>query len=193
MMGGLQEPHIEVQNIVSFVDLQAQLDLVRLAVDLPNSEYDPDRFPALIVKFKEPKISFLVFGNGKINCTGANNISRVEEGVVKLVDQLRGLGVEIVKNPEIKVTNLVSTVDVGLDLNLDEIALNVDNVEYEPEQFPGLVYRPYDWPHDSKPSVLVFGNGKLVVAGVREASETRLIVEGLVESLRDAGLVAKNQ
>ena len=76
----MQEPNIEVQNIVAFVDLQTQLDLVRLAFELPNSEYNPDRFPALIVKLKEPKISFLVFGNGKINCTGANHISKIEDG-----------------------------------------------------------------------------------------------------------------
>jgi transcription initiation factor TFIID TATA-box-binding protein len=189
----LQEPKIEVQNIVSFVDLQTRLDLSKLAIDLPNGEYDPNRFPALIVKLKEPKISFLVFSNGKMNCTGANNISRVEEGVAKLVAQLRGLGVEIVEDPEIKVTNIVSTVDIGLDLNLDEIALNVDNVEYEPEQFPGLVYRPYDWPRDSKPSVLVFGTGKLVVAGVQEVSEAKLLVQRLVESLRDAGLITHNE
>jgi transcription initiation factor TFIID TATA-box-binding protein len=185
----LQEPNIEIQNIVSFVDLQTQLDLRKMAADMPNSEYNPDRFPALIVKLKEPKISFLIFGNGKMNCTGANRIDKVEEGVAKLVSQLRSLGVVIERDPEIKVTNLVSTVDLGIELNLDEIALNVDNVEYEPEQFPGLVYRPYDWPHGSKPSILVFGNGKLVVAGVRELSEASHLVEGLVGSLRDAGLI----
>ena len=189
----MKEPKIEVQNIVSFVDLKTDLDLSKLAIDLPNSEYDPNRFPALIVKLKKPKISFLIFSNGKMNCTGANNISRVEEGVAKLVAQLRGAGVEIVEDPEIKVTNMVSTVDVGLDLNLDEIALNVDNVEYEPEQFPGLVYRPYDWPHDSRPSVLVFGTGKLVVAGVQKVSDARLLVERLMESLRDAGLVPTHE
>ena len=185
----LQEPIIQVQNIVAFVDLKTELDLERLAFELPDSEYDPDRFPALIVKFKQPKISFLVFRNGKMNCTGANRIAKIEEGVSKLVDRLRGLGVEIGKDPEIKVTNVVSTVDLGLTLHLDEIALNVDNVEYEPEQFPGLVYRPYDWPYDTTPSILVFGNGKLVVAGVREVSEARRLVEGLLERLREAGLI----
>ena len=185
----MQGPIIQVQNIVAFVDLKTQLDLGRLALELPGSEYRPERFPALIVKLREPKMSFLVFGNGKMNCTGANQIGRIKEGVATLVAQLRGLGVEIGKDPEIKVTNVVSTVDLGLALNLDEIALYVDNVEYEPEQFPGLVYRPYDWPYDSRPSILVFGNGKLVVAGVREVSEARLLVEGLVESLRDAGVL----
>jgi len=162
MEGGLQEPIIQVQNIVAFVDLRAQLDLGRLAFELPGSEYRPERFPALVVKFKDPKVSFLVFGNGKMNCTGANNIGKVEEGVSKLVDQLRCLGIKIGEVSEIKVTNVVCTVDLGLTLHLDEIALNVENVEYEPEQFPGLVYRPYDWPYDSTPSILVFANGKLV-------------------------------
>jgi transcription initiation factor TFIID TATA-box-binding protein len=187
----LPEPDIEVQNIVVFVDLKTHLDLEKLLFEVPDSEYNPDRFPALIVKYKEPKVSFLIFSNGKINCTGANHMTKVQEGVTKLVNELRSLGVEIEKDPEIRVTNLVSTVDLGLELNLDEIALNVENVEYEPEQFPGLVYRPHDWPYDSSPSILVFGNGKLVVAGVRRASEAKEIVEGLLESLSDAGLVPR--
>ncbi len=63
-------------------------------------------------------------------------------------------------------------------------------MEYEPEQFPALVYHPYDWSHDSRPSVLVFGNGKLVVAGVRRPSDARLVVDGLVERLRQTGAIA---
>jgi len=184
MLSVLQEPVIQVQNIVAFVDLHTELDLGRLAAKLPGS-YRRERFPALIVKSKEPKMSFLIFRNGKMNCTGANRIDRIQEGVAKLVGQLRGLGVGIKKDPVITVTNIVATVDLGLTLNLDEVALNLDNVEYEPETFPGLVYRPYE----SRVSVLVFGNGKLVVAGFREASEGRRIVEGLLERMRDAGLI----
>ncbi len=180
----MQEPIITVQNIVAFVDLKTDLDLDRLQFGLPGS-YRRDRFPALIVKSEQPKISFLIFRNGKMNCTGANDISRIEKGVSKLVNQLRGLGIEIETDPEITVTNVVATVDLGLDLNLDEVALNLENVEYEPETFPGLVFRP----HESRASVLVFGNGKLVLAGLHEVSEGRAIVEGLLERLREAGLV----
>ena len=181
----MEKPRIEVQNIVAFVDLKTELDLERLAFELPDSEYNPDRFPALIVKFKQPKISFLVFRNGKMNCTGADHISKIEEGVAKLVKMLRDLGIEIKKDPKITVTNVVATVDLGLVMNLDEIALNIENVEYEPEQFPGLVYKPYE----STVSVLIFGTGKLVVAGLRDASEARGVVDGLLERLKEAGLV----
>lgn len=181
----MMDPMIEIQNIVVFVDLKTHLDLETLSFQIPESEYNPDKFPALIVKFKQPKISFLVFSNGKMNCTGANHITKVKEGVTKLVNQLRSLDVKIEKDPEITVTNVVATVDLGLELSLDEIALNLENVEYEPETFPGLVYRPYE----SRVSVLVFATGKLVLAGLHEASEGKKIVEGLLERLKDAGLV----
>lgn len=184
----MQKPEIQVQNIVAFLDLATQLDLDRIELGLPGS-YRRDRFPALIVKFREPKMSFLVFRNGKINCTGANQVRKVEEGVAKLVGQLRDLGVEIEKEPKITVTNLVATVDLGIDLNLDELALNLENVEYEPETFPGLVYRSYG----SRVSILVFGNGKLVVAGFREPSEARRIVDGLLERLGETGLISRNE
>lgn len=180
----MQEPSIEIQNIVAFVDLQTELDLESLEAAMPLS-YRRERFPALILKLKQPKISFLIFHNGKINCTGANRMSLVERGVAELVGQLRTLGVRIDKDPTITVTNLVATADLGRQLNLDELALNLDDVEYEPETFPGLVYRPYG----SRVSVLVFGNGKLVVAGFREASEGSKIVKGLLERLKDSGLI----
>ena len=181
----MQEASIQVQNIVSSLNLETKLDLGRLVSELPNSEYNPDRFPALIARFREPKISFLIFGNGKIICTGANHITKVRGGVSKLVGQLRGLGIEIEKDPRITITNVVATADLGLELNLDEIALNLENVEYEPEVFPGLVYRPYE----SRASVLIFRNGKLVLAGLRDVLEARQVVEELVERLREAGLV----
>ncbi len=177
-------PRIEVQNMVAFVDLNTELDLERLAFELPHSEYVPDRFPALVVKFKKPKISFLVFRNGKINCTGADQVDSIEQGVAKLAEQLRDLDIEIQKDPKIKVVNVVATVDLGLTMNLDEIALNIENVEYEPEQFPGLVYRPYQ----SKASVLVFTTGKLVIAGLKDRDQVRGVVDRLMERLTKAGL-----
>lgn len=180
----MSEPEIVIQNIVAFIDLRTQLDLEGLEAGMPLS-YRRERFPALILKLKDPKISFLIFRNGKVNCTGANQIGLVKRGVDNMVRQLRSLGVRIDEDPSIKVTNLVATADLGRRLNLDELAMNLDDVEYEPETFPGLVYRPYG----SRVSVLVFGNGKLVIAGFREESEGRRIVEGLLERLRDSGLI----
>ncbi len=178
-------PVIEVQNIVASVDLKTDLDLEKLASLIEEAEYDPDRFPALIVKLKKPKVSFLVFRNGKVNCTGAKSVEMAERGVAALVEKLNEVGVKIRTKPKLTVTNVVATVDLGVTLNLDEIALNIENVEYEPEQFPGLVYKPFG----SRISVLVFGTGKLVLAGMKHAKDADEIIEGLMERLSDLGLI----
>jgi transcription initiation factor TFIID TATA-box-binding protein len=178
-------PTVEVQNIVSSVDLGIDLDLVELESLLDNAEYNPDSFPALIVKLKEPKVSFLVFRNGKLNCTGAKSVEMARNGVDELVKNLKKVGVEVPGKPQVVVTNVVATVDLGVTLNLDEIALNVENIEYEPEQFPGLVYRTYG----SNISVLIFGTGKLVIAGMRHESDAVAILDGLMERLEGLGMM----
>ena len=181
---------IHLQNIVAFVNLETKLDLHRLVHDLPGyTKYEPERFPALIVKFKDPEVSFRVFQNGKMNATGAKSMADLREGVSKFVDQLESLGIDVAKNPKIKVTNVVATVDLGLDVNFDEIALNVENVEYEPETFPGLVYRHYK----SNASILVFANGKMVVTGMEQISEAVHIIREFLEKLIQAGLIDRRQ
>ncbi len=87
-----------------------------------EAEYNPDRFPALVVKFKDPKISLLIFGNGKINVTRANRLTDLRGGVSKPVDRLRRVRVEV-KKPRITVTNVVCTADLGLTLSLEDIVL----------------------------------------------------------------------
>ena len=87
--------------------------------------------------------------------------------------------------PKFKIENIVASANLGVELDLYSIAQRVTDVEYEPEQFPGLVYKPYE----STVSVLIFGTGKLVVAGLRDASEARGVVDGLLERLKEAGLV----
>jgi len=178
-------PRVEIQNIVASVDLNTDLNLAQLNTLLKEAEYNPDSFPALIVKLKNPKVSFLVFRNGKINCTGAKSAEMAEDGVKNLIELLRSKGIEIKTKPEVIVTNVVATVDLGVTLNLDEIALNVENVEYEPEQFPGLVYKP----HGSRISVLVFATGKLVIAGMKRPSDAEEVLEGLIERLSALGLM----
>lgn len=178
-------PIIEVQNIVASLDLKTELDLEELGLLIEEAEYNPDSFPALIVKLTKPKVSFLVFRNGKVNCTGAKSVELAEKGVARLIERLESVGIEIKTRPKITVTNVVATVDLGVTLNLDEIALNLENIEYEPEQFPGLVYKP----HGSRISVLVFGTGKLVLAGMKHSSDATEIVEGLMQKLTQLGLM----
>jgi transcription initiation factor TFIID TATA-box-binding protein len=70
-------------------------------------------------------------------------------------------------------------------LNAIAIGLGLENIEYEPEQFPGLVYRI----SDPKVVVLLFGSGKLVVTGGRKPEDAANAVDQIVEELKNLSLL----
>ncbi|MFC7235568.1 TATA-box-binding protein [Halosegnis marinus] len=175
---------VEIQNVVASTGIEQELDLDALAMDLTGSSYDPENFPGVVYRLQEPKAAMLIFRSGKIVCTGANSIDAVHEALSIAFDRLRELNIPVPEDPEITVQNIVSTADLGATLNLNAIAIGfgLENVEYEPEQFPGLVYR-LDEPDVV---VLLFGSGKLVITGgktVDDASEAATVVTDELESL----------
>src|SRR5439155_753950 len=154
---------ITIENVVASASLGEELDLQAIARVLGGAEYEPEQFPGLIYRLKEPKTAILLFRSGKVVCTGAKSLEHVKTAIDLVTKQIAAAGVPVNKDPEIVVQNIVATSDLGapIDLNAIAISLGGGKVEYEPEQFPGLVYR-IDEP---KVVVLLFGSGKLVCTG----------------------------
>lgn len=147
-------------------NLNATLDLYNLAITIPNIEYEPEQFPGAILKLKEPKVSMLLFKNGKVICSGASTEKDIVLGVTKaskLIHEIQK-NVKIQKDPEYQVVNLVATANLNMTLDLFKTAMSLDNVEYEPEQFPGAILRITD----PKLTLLLFKNGKLICAGAKK-------------------------
>jgi len=178
---------IKVQNIVASTVFAEKLDLDVIAQSIKEAEYEPEQFPGLIYRLKEPKTATLLFTSGKANCTGAKNIEDVRKTIDIIAEKLRELGMSIHKNFEIVVQNIVATSDLCGELNLNEVAvgLGLENVEYEPEQFPGLVYRL----NDPKVALLLFGSGKIVCAGARKTEDVSLAVDKVSKELTSLGLL----
>lgn len=152
-----------LNNIVSTVDLDCDLDLIKLTLHARNAEYNPRRFSAVIIRLSEPKSTGLVFRSGKLVCTGARNIeaSRLAARKLALIIQKIGYAVKFI---DFKVQNIVATSDVRFPIDLEQIALtHVRFCTYEPEIFPGLVYRMLE----PKVSLLVFVTGKVVLTGAK--------------------------
>jgi len=120
-------------------------------------------------------------------CTGAKSLEHVKQAIDIVAKQIEAAGIPIKNNPEIVVQNIVASSDLGAQINLNAIAisLGLEKVEYEPEQFPGLVYR-IDVP---KVVVLLFGSGKLVCTGARKPSDVEQAVEKITAELKAAGLL----
>ena len=178
---------INIENVVASTGIGQELDLQTVAMDLEGADYDPEQFPGLVYRTQEPKSAALIFRSGKIVCTGAKSTDDVHEALRIVFDKLRDLQIPIEDDPEITVQNIVTSADLGKSLNLNAIAigLGLENIEYEPEQFPGLVYRL------DEPDVvaLLFGSGKLVITGGKEPADAQAAVEVITDRLSDLGLL----
>jgi transcription initiation factor TFIID TATA-box-binding protein len=170
---------------VASASLGTELDLPAIAISLEGAEYEPERFPGLIYRLKEPKTATLLFRSGKVVCTGAKSVEQVKVAIDKVIKQLEKVGIHIKNEPKIEIQNIVASSDLGQSINLNAIAitLGLERVEYEPEQFPGLVYR-LDVP---KVVLLLFGSGKLVCTGARKPQDVEDAVDKITVELRGAG------
>jgi transcription initiation factor TFIID TATA-box-binding protein len=178
---------IKIENVVASTSLGTELDLQSIALALDNAEYEPEQFPGLVCRLKEPKTAALLFRSGKVVCTGAKSIDAVHKAVDIVTQKIEASGIKVNRSPEITVQNIVASSDLGAELNLNAIAigLGLEKVEYEPEQFPGLVYR-LDAP---KVVVLLFGSGKLVCTGARRPEDAEQAVDRITEELKALGLL----
>jgi transcription initiation factor TFIID TATA-box-binding protein len=180
---------IKLQNIVASTSFADKLDLDVIAQSWGEAEYEPEQFPGLVYRLSSPKTATLLFRSGKANCTGAKNIEDVTTTINVIAEKLKKLGVEVYKDREIVIQNIVATADLGGELNLSEVALSLglENIEYEPEQFPGLVYRI----KEPRVAMLLFGTGKIVCAGARKIEDVSAAVDKLSKELTSLGLLHK--
>ena len=175
------EDSLKIENIVASAKVTDYLDLPALASQIKDAEYNKKRFPGVVIRMQDPKIAALVFG------TGAKSIESLSEGLEILGNLLRGLNIDIPQKLTYKIQNIVTSADLGSGINLNKIAVgfNLDRIEYEPEQFPGLVYRL----ESPKVVVLLFGSGKLIITGGKEPEDARKAVQKIVNDLKNLGLL----
>ncbi|MDI6884092.1 MAG: TATA-box-binding protein [Hadesarchaea archaeon] len=160
----------QIQNIVLSVTYEGvEFDLERLARSLDGARYDPEVFPGIAYKSEDPPASFLIFASGKMNCVGARSMNDAKLAIKKLTKKLQKARVRIKTEPQVKVQNIVASFDFGREFDLERIARNFENTEYEPEVFPGLVFR-LDEP---KVVVLLFVSGKGVCAGAKSMADIK--------------------
>ncbi len=175
-----QKREIQVVNIVVSASLGHNIPLEKMAATLSNTDYNPEQFPGLVIRIKEPKTSALIFSSGKIVCTGARSMEKVHESIRKIIKSLEKINVKIKQEPEVTIQNIVAAGSVGMDLNLNVLAMKLENTEYEPEQFPGLVYKL----PEQKATFLLFSNGKVVCTGTKSEEEVNRALDVLIENLK---------
>nr|XP_033808747.1 TATA box-binding protein-like protein 2 [Geotrypetes seraphini]XP_033808748.1 TATA box-binding protein-like protein 2 [Geotrypetes seraphini] len=170
----------QLQNIVSTVNLACKLDLKRIALHARNAEYNPKRFAAVIMRIREPRTTALIFSSGKMVCTGAKSEEQSRLAARKYARVVQKLGFPA-KFLDFKIQNMVGSCDVRFPIRLEGLVLTHQQFSsYEPELFPGLIYRMV------KPRIvlLIFVSGKVVLTGAKERSEIYEAFENIYPILK---------
>ena len=151
----------------------------------PGVEYRPEQFPGLVFRLKKPKTATLIFNSGKMVCTGAKSEKEAKKAVLKVVKQLKNSGIVIVSKPELKIVNMVASANLSGMIDLEKSTYTLGRTMYEPEQFPGLIYRM----DDPKVVILLFASGKLVCTGAKKEMDVYEAVQKLHQRLEDEELI----
>ncbi len=175
----------KIQNIVATASLGKPIPLTKLARTQPNTEYNPETFPGLVLRVKNPKSAVLVFSSGNLVCTGTKSTTQVRQVIDAVIKQLKKINVSITTKPKITVQNIVASGTIELKLNLNFLALEMENTEYEPEQFPGLVYKLVE----PTATFLLFSNGKLVCTGTKNRQQ---LEDSMKQLLKNVKIALKN-
>lgn len=172
---------ISIENVVASTSIGRELNLDSVALDLDGVDYDPEKFPGLIYRTNDPEAAALIFRSGKVVCTGADSVDAVHESIDIVFSEFSNLDIDMPDDPDVAVQNIVSSGDLGTKLNLNAIAigLGLEHVEYEPEQFPGLVYRLEDY----DVVLLLFGSGKVVITGGKDPDDAHQALDAVRKEL----------
>ena len=170
---------VKIQNVVAAATLRQRINLNDIVKVFVNANYAPNRFPGLVFRLKRPKTATLIFRTGKMVCTGTKSEKEAFSAVRKVVRELKGAGFIIPGEPKISIQNIVATADIGGSVELEATADVLDNVLYEPEQFPGAIYRM----EDPKVVELIFASGKLVITGGKRGEQVHKAAEKMREIL----------
>lgn len=178
----------KIENVVATVtvEITEKIDLILIARKLADVEYNPERFPGLVMRIQKPRATFLIFSTGKMVVTGLRKASQAENAVSQAVKNIQKTGVKV-SNPEITIQNIVASGDLHTNIDLNMAAIVMEYAMYEPEVFPGLIYRL----RDPKTVFLIFSTGKIVCTGAKNKEIVKEAVIKLNQQVYEYG-VAKD-
>ena len=179
------EAIISIQNVVATGTLNQKVDLNAVVKGYPGADYRPEQFPGLVFRLKRPKTATLIFSSGKMVCTGARSGKESRGAIMKVVKELEKGGLIILGEPDIKVVNIVASASLGGKVDLEKTVVTLRKTMYEPEQFPGLIYRM----DEPKVVMLIFASGNLVITGAKKEQDVYDAVHKLHVSLEEQNLI----
>jgi len=182
-------PDYKIENVVATVVVKIieKIDLNQIARKLSDVEYNPERFPGLVMRIIKPKATILIFSTGKMVITGMRLASEAPKVIEKVVKNIRKAGIKVT-DPEITIQNIVASGDLHTNIDLNMATVVMEHTMYEPEVFPGLIYRM----QEPKTVFLIFSTGRIVCTGAKEKESVRDAVIKLNHLVRELGVAKED-
>ncbi|MGK3734434.1 MAG: transcription initiation factor TFIID TATA-box-binding protein [Bacillariaceae sp.] len=159
---------IRIQNIASTANFGVRLDLKQIALKCRNTEFNPRRFGAVVMRLREPRATALMFASGKICVTGVKSTHNATLAMKKFHYIIERIGFQPKEYMDYKIQNIVGTADCGFPIRLEGLVYaHSAFASYEPELFPGLIYRLVS----PRVVFLIFVSGKVVITGAKKESD----------------------
>ncbi len=179
----------KIENVVAtvVVEITEKIDLNQIARRHADVEYNPERFPGLVMRIEKPRATILIFSTGKMVVTGLRKAAEAPKVVEKVVKNIKKAGIKV-SNPEITIQNIVASGDLHTNIDLNMAAIVMEYAMYEPEVFPGLIYRM----QDPKTVFLIFSTGRIVCTGAKRKEIVREAVLKLNQEVRELGVAKKD-
>ena len=178
-------PIVSIENVVASATINQNLDLEEIQKKFPKVEYHPEQFPGAVFRLATPKTATLLFRTGKMVCTGSKSEIMAKKAVKTVVDNLRKKKIQITEDAIVTIQNIVSAVNLGGRIHLENAARTLPRSMYEPEQFPGLIHRMLD----PKVVILIFASGKLVCTGGKTEDDVYRAINSLHSTLEEKTLM----
>jgi len=154
---------IQIENIIAYAQISKLFD----------------------IKLLSEKIAVIVLGTGKIFCTGAKEITDAIDKIKKVTSQIKKIGFKTKKDYKVKIENIIVSTDLKKELNLASLAIKLfpQEVDYQPEVFPGLVYKM----DDLQTILIIFNSGKIVCTGAKSIDDATNSIKKMEETLSSIG------
>lgn len=176
------KPKISIKNVVATFKLNKRLNLEKIyKVFCEKSVWEVKvlKRKRVVLVSKKPKMSFLIYETGSVVCVGAESIKDAKQSGSYLTKQFRNAGINVKLSKPVKIQNIVASTNLNTNLDLRKIAIENNEVEYEPEQFPGAIWRA-----PTGVTVLLFSRGGVVCVGAKKYENITKTIDKLKSNLR---------
>ena len=175
---------LNIENIVVSLQIADSLDLNKMAIALPDAEFQPDDVPILVLRLKEPKTAVMFSSKGQAVFTGPKTLEEIDHIVKMIHERLAAAEVKVGKKSKPHILHLVASMDLQKKLDLDTVRRILLTAEYNPERFPGVVYKT----DDPNVVILLFNSGKIICNGP-ESEKLSTAVDDMIKKLSSAGIL----